>query len=136
MTLAEALEAVENDGTVTLIADAKLSATYAVFKNITIDLNGYSYTIGYAPVGSAGTETLGFQILRDNTVTIRNGVIAADVESIEANNEKTLKMLIQNYANLLKMRIFNVIIKALEIKRRKLKGEQYENFELWLSKSG
>ena len=40
MTLAEALEAVENDGTVTLIADAKLSATYAVFKNITIDLNG------------------------------------------------------------------------------------------------
>ena len=40
MTLAEALEAVENDGTVTLIADAKLSATYAVLKNFTIDLNG------------------------------------------------------------------------------------------------
>ena len=39
-TLAEALEAVENDGTVTLIADAKLSATYAVLKNFTIDLNG------------------------------------------------------------------------------------------------
>lgn len=39
-SLADAFEAVENDGTVTLIADAKLSATYAVFKNFTIDLNG------------------------------------------------------------------------------------------------
>ena len=59
-------------------------------KDITFDLAGYTWTIGTPLVGSAGTETNAFQLLKDNTVTFGNGVITSD----EA------KILIQNYCNL------------------------------------
>ena len=59
-------------------------------KDITFDLAGYTWTIGTSLVGSAGTETNAFQLLKDNTVTFGNGVITSD----EA------KILIQNYCNL------------------------------------
>lgn len=58
--------------------------------NITFDLNGYSWKIGNPLVGSTGTETNAFQLLRDNTVTFKNGEITSDKAYI----------LIQNYANL------------------------------------
>ena len=58
--------------------------------NITLDLNGYTYTIDGTTVGSSGTETNGFQLLRDSDVTIKNGTITSD----------KAKMLIQNYCNL------------------------------------
>ena len=92
-------EAVALGGEVVLLTDVSGDGI-VIDKDVIIDLGGYTYTINGTLVGSKNTETLGFQILRDNTVTIKNGVIAADVESIEVNNEKTLKMLIQNYANL------------------------------------
>ena len=92
-------EAVAVGGEVVLLADASGDGI-VIDKDVTIDLGGFTYTIDGALVGSTGTKTLGFQILKDNNVTIKNGAIAADVASIEANNEKTLKMLIQNYANL------------------------------------
>jgi len=95
-TLAEAVAA---GGEVVLLKDASGDGI-VIDKDVTIDLGGYTYTIDGTLVGSTGTKTLGFQILKDNNVTIKNGAIAADVASIEANNEKTLKMLIQNYANL------------------------------------
>ena len=59
-------------------------------KDITFDLSGYAWTIGTPLVGSAGTETNAFQLLKDNTVTFRNGVITSD----EA------RILIQNYCDL------------------------------------
>ncbi|MBR3870454.1 MAG: Ig-like domain-containing protein [Clostridia bacterium] len=92
-------EAVAVGGEVVLLTDASGDGI-VIDKDVTIDLGGFTYTIDGALVGSTGTKTLGFQILKDNNVTIKNGAIAADVASIEANNEKTLKMLIQNYANL------------------------------------
>ncbi len=108
-TLKAAVESVTDDTptTIKLICDA--SGDGIVVKegrNITIDLGGNTYTIDGALVGSRGTETLGFQLSKDSTVTIMNGEIAADVEAIEANQanidngNKTLKMLIQNYADL------------------------------------
>ena len=59
-------------------------------KNITIDLNGHTYTIDGTTVGSPGTETNAFQLLKGNTVTIKNGTL------------KTLKggILLQNYCDL------------------------------------
>lgn len=59
-------------------------------KDITFDLSGNTWTIGTPLVGSEGTETNAFQLLKDNTVTFRNGVITSD----EA------KILIQNYCDL------------------------------------
>ncbi|MBR3870433.1 MAG: Ig domain-containing protein, partial [Clostridia bacterium] len=98
-------EAVAAGGQVVLLADAAGDGI-VIDKDVTIDLGGYTYTINGALVGSAGTETIGFQILKDNHVMIKNGAIAADVAAIEANEtniangNKTLKMLIQNYADL------------------------------------
>ena len=59
-------------------------------KNITFDLNGFTWTIGTPLVGSAGTETNAFQLLKDNTVTFQNGTITSNIA----------KILFQNYANL------------------------------------
>ncbi len=59
-------------------------------KNITFKLNGHTWTIAEPLVGSPGTETNAFQLLRDNTVTFENGVIT----SAQA------RILFQNYCDL------------------------------------
>ena len=87
-TLAEAVAA---GGEVTLLTDVSGSGI-VIDKDVTIDLGGYTYTIDGTPVGSTGTKTLGFQILKDNNVTIKNGKVEVATDAV--------KMLIQNYANL------------------------------------
>ena len=62
-------------------------------KNFTLDLGGYTYTIASNPVGSKGTETLGFQLLKDSNITIKNGTITSETGS-------GVKLLVMNYANL------------------------------------
>ena len=59
-------------------------------KNIIFDLNSSTYNINGETVGSAGTETNGFQLLRDSEITFKNGTITSNKAII----------LIQNYANL------------------------------------
>lgn len=59
-------------------------------KNFTIDFNGHTYDVNNETVGSTGTETNGFQLLRDSTITMKNGNIKSDYALI----------LIQNYSNL------------------------------------
>ena len=93
-TLGEAVASIADKGTVTLLKDVtgggvKLTAG----KDIVWDLNGYTYTVTKPTVGSAGTETNGFQFLRDSKITIKNGTITLD---------PTLKCayLFQNYADL------------------------------------
>ena len=61
-------------------------------KNIIFDLDGHTYTVNDNTVGSPGTETNGFQLLRDSNIKIQNGKIDSTA--------KGLKILIQNYANL------------------------------------
>ena len=60
-------------------------------QNITIDLNGYKYTIN-SYVGSPGTETNGMQLLQGSTVTIINGSLALATQ--------TAGWVIQNYCDL------------------------------------
>lgn len=62
-------------------------------KNFTIDFGGNTYTITGGTVGSSGTETNGFQLLRGSNVTMRNGTVMA-------GNYEKLKILIQNYSDL------------------------------------
>lgn len=59
--------------------------------NITFDLGGNTYTVTDPLVGSSGTETNGFQLLKDSTITIQNGTIKAG---------SSAKIMLQNYANL------------------------------------
>ena len=59
-------------------------------QNVIIDLNGKTYNVINPTVGSPGTETNGFQMLKGSTVVFRNGALTSDVA----------KILLQNYCDL------------------------------------
>ena len=96
LTLQAAVNAVPADNTqttITLLNNA--SGDGVVVKagqNIIFDLGGHSYTVNGNPVGSSGTETNGFQLLKDSTVAFKNGTITS--------TSPNCKMLIQNYSDL------------------------------------
>lgn len=110
-TLAEAVAAVhEKTGedrmagtTIKLLRDASGGGIGAGYETITdgttkgnnpvkftLDLGGNTYTVTNPTVGSNGTETNGFQLLKDSVVTIQNGAIKTGISGI----------FIQNYCNL------------------------------------
>lgn len=103
-TLAEAVQAVVSSkgktGTVTLLKDAVgggiglFNAKDAVNVNLIIDFGGFTYTCKDPAVGSVGTESQGFHLEKDNTVTLKNGTI-----KVSPDSKKTI-MLIQNYCDL------------------------------------
>lgn len=76
-------------------------------KNITFDLGGFTYTIDGNTVGSSGTKTNGFQLLKGANVTIKDGKITST----------KAKILIQNYCNLT---LHNVVLDG-----RNLVGSAY-----------
>lgn len=81
--------------------------------NITIDFGGYSYTIDGTLVGSNGSETNGFQLLKDANVTLKNGTIISSKlakwgpNTPNAANATGANIVIQNYSNL---RLENITI--------------------------
>ena len=98
-TLRDAVNAVTTPepATITLLKDtagAGVVVDGTVQRNLTFDLGGHTYTIT-SGVGSAGTETNGFQLIKNNNITFKNGTIAAD----PAEGQQ-VKILIQNYSNL------------------------------------
>lgn len=109
-TLAGAVASV-TDGTattITLLRDASGDGIIiASGRNITIDLNNHTYTIDGNTVGSSGTETNGFQLLKGANVTIKDGKITST----------KAKILIQNYCNLT---LHNVVLDG-----RNLVGSAY-----------
>ena len=90
-SLSEAIKKVSEGGTVKLARNASGDGVQvAEGKKFTLDLGGFTYMIDGKTVGSTGTETNGFQLLQNSTITIKNGTITS---------EKAL-ILIQNYSNL------------------------------------
>ena len=81
--------------------------------NITIDFGGYSYTIDGMLVGSNGSQTNGFQLLKDANVTLKNGTIISSKlakwgpTTDNAANATGANIVIQNYSNL---RLENITI--------------------------
>ena len=63
-------------------------------KSFTVDFNGHTYTLTGPGAGSSSTETNGFQLLKDSTITFQNGTIRI------GQNANNIKRIIQNYANL------------------------------------
>ena len=57
---------------------------------LTVDFAGFTYTVDGETVGSTGTETNGFQLLKDNKITFKNGTITST----------KAKILVQNYSDL------------------------------------
>ncbi|WP_418718572.1 hypothetical protein [Candidatus Allofournierella merdipullorum] len=94
-TLQEAVDAVtDNTPTTIKLLDNASGGGVIVPSNrsITFDLGGHTYTVSENTVGSSGTETTGFQLLRDSTVAFQNGKLTSTAS--------TCQMLIQNYCNL------------------------------------
>ena len=100
-TLAEAVEAVPMDSTETeivLLKDYIGSGIKVVAgKNIVFNLNGKTYTVDKPTVGSSGTETNGFQLLKDSKVTFKNGTLKS---ATGADSLPNGGILIQNYCDL------------------------------------
>ena len=89
-TLAEAYAAGD---TITLIADVE-GPGLVINKDVTIDFGEFTYTFTEG-VGSGSLTSNGFQILKGNTVTLKNGTL----KIADAAKEKFYTV-IQNYANL------------------------------------
>lgn len=77
--------------TITLLRDASGNGVKVPSnRNIIFDFAGWTYNIDGTTVGSTGTETNGFQLLKDSTIEFRNGTLTSTKAII----------LIQNYSNL------------------------------------
>lgn len=111
--VAAALVSGENE-TVTMLCNANGDGIIIpAGANITIDFGGYSYTIDGTLVGSKGSETNGFQLLKDANVTLKNGTIISSKlakwgpNTPNAANATGANIVIQNYSNL---RLENITI--------------------------
>lgn len=84
----------EDGATITLLADCAgngIKVPQGKYSTgLTVDFGGFTYTVDGTTVGSTGTETQAFQLLKDNNITFMNGTIYSEVA----------KMLVQNYSNL------------------------------------
>ena len=107
--LYDAVAAVEENGTVTLLKNAtgggvgtyttagkdNLGRDKIVAKSFTLDFAGYTYTVSEPAVGSKGYESQGFHLEQGDgnvSVTLKNGTLASTGSAV--------KMLVQNYCNL------------------------------------
>ena len=95
-SLAAAIDKVQAGETITLLRDVPNANGIAVpsEKSFTVDFNGHTYTLTGPGAGSSSTETNGFQLLKDSTITFQNGTIRI------GQNANNIKCIIQNYANL------------------------------------
>ena len=92
-------------GEIILLNDIEDAVGLSINKNLTVDFNNKTYTMSKPGAGSAGTQTLGFQLLKGNKIIFNNGTIKCSVANKnftwESNAaEKGIAMMIQNYANL------------------------------------
>ena len=95
-SLGEAIEKVQADDIIYILKDVPDAAgiTVASDKKFTVDFGGHEYILTDPGAGSPGTKSNGFQLLKDSTITFKNGTIRI------AKETTSIKRIIQNYANL------------------------------------
>ena len=93
-SLTAAITAAGNGDTIVLLKDVTNGDGVIVpsNKNFTLDFANHTYTVTQNLAGSTGTESQCFQLLKDSTLTFKNGTIKA--------NNGNVAMIIQNYSNL------------------------------------
>ena len=94
-TLEAAFAAAVDGDTITVLANCAgngIKAPQGKFNTtgLTVDFGNHTYTVDGTTVGSTGTETNGFQLLKNNKITFKNGTITST----------KAKILIQNYSDL------------------------------------
>lgn len=92
-------------GEIKLQNDIEDAVGLSINKNLTVDFNNKTYTMSKPGAGSAGTQTLGFQLLKGNKIIFKNGTIKCSDANKDFKWEsnatvKGIAMMIQNYANL------------------------------------
>lgn len=99
-SLEAAVAAAVDGNTITLLGDCEGNGI--VFpqgkfgtNGLTIDFDGHTYNVSGTPVGSTGTETIGFQLLKDNNITLKDGTLTGS-----SRTNRDLVRMIQNYSNL------------------------------------
>ena len=102
--LADAIEGsnkVKTGGTIKIIKDTEAEGL-AVPRgsNFVLDFDGLIYTLNRPGAGSSNTETNGFQLLKDSTITFKNGTIRISEKNLSAGAGKPIMRIIQNYADL------------------------------------
>ena len=106
-TLEAAFAAVKNNETIEVMKDCSGNGIVVQSgKNFTVDFNNCTYNIDGTTVGSPTTETNGFQLLKDSTITFKNGKLTST----------KAKILIQNYCNLT---LENMELDGLKLKYNK-----------------
>lgn len=97
-TLAEAVAAVKDatPTTIKLLKNAKGNGIVIQGgKNLVFDFGGHTYEVNGTTVGSPTTETNAFQLLKDSTITMKNGTLIFTGKINQNGN-----ILIQNYSDL------------------------------------
>ena len=94
-TLEAAFAAAEDGNTITVLQSCsgngiKVPQGKFTTTGLTVDFDGYTYTMDGTMVGSTGTETQAFQLLKNNKITFKNGTIFSE----------KAKFLVQNYSDL------------------------------------
>ena len=67
--------------------------------NILVNLHGNKLTFAHDPVGSSGTETLGFQVLKGAKLTIKDGTLTVKEHALYSGEADGFAILIQNYGD-------------------------------------
>lgn len=95
-SLGEAIKAVQAGDIIHILKDVPDAAgiTVSSDKQFTVDFGGHTYTLKDPGAGSPGTETNGFQLLKNSDITFKNGTIRI------AEGTTSISRIIQNYANL------------------------------------
>ena len=100
LTLEAAFAAAEDGDTITLLDDASGNGIVVpegkFTTGLTVDFGGFTYTLSGDPVGSSGTEYIGFQLLKGNKLSFQNGGIAVAEET--TGTRKFLRVF-QSYAD-------------------------------------
>lgn len=95
-SLGEAINAVQAGDVIHILKDVPDAPgiTVSSDKQFTVDFGGHTYTLKDPGAGSPGTETNGFQLLKNSDITFKNGTIRI------AEGTTSIYRIIQNYANL------------------------------------
>ena len=94
-TVSDAFAAVKSGETITLLKDSAGNGIVVPSgSNFAVDFNSYTYDVNGELVGSSGTETNSLQLLKDSTITFKNGTLTS------SNSTYASQILIQNYSNL------------------------------------